>query len=153
MSEEKVRIIVDRTKVERELENENNLLREKLAVLDAREQAFRDMKGLENVQRGGGVVPLHAPHKKMVYPSIREGISDLYKKADRGDQNAKDTLRKLWNKSREALMNIERNGIQIVGCPRCNAGLDKTKITSLYNGKCPNCDFDLVEFRNKGGEW
>jgi len=101
-------------------------------------------------QRGGGVVQLNQS-RKMVYPTTREGISDLYRKMEKGDEQARDILKKLWGRSREALLNIEKNGIRIVGCTRCNAGINRSKLFSS-DGKCPECEFDLFEFRSKGGE-
>ena len=151
MSSEKLRIIVDRTKIEKQLEQENQLLRQKLAVLDSKEQAIRDTISINSQRGGGGVVSLHQT-KRDVYPTIWQGISDLYKRQAQGSQQASDILRKMWDKSRQALLEIESSGMHVFACPKCNTGIER-KSVAQYQGKCPSCSFSLVDFKSKGGIW
>ena len=99
---------------------------------------------------GGGVIqlPQYTP-RGGVYQDPREGITDLYSKASRGDKEAVNILNSMWQKSITGLRKIEREGIKVVGCPGCNKGLTQDEIDE---GVCPICGLNLREQKSRGLE-
>jgi hypothetical protein len=105
------------------------------------EQYLKDEKSreLNKSQQGGGVLEYQEPTDKMTYPSIYEGITDLYSRANKGDSKAQKQIEQLWNKPnvKRELSRMEKEGITIQSCPNCNYPLTE------YMEYCPNCNADL----------
>jgi hypothetical protein len=120
--------------------NSAKALREKERQDEINEQELRDKKSLEMAKRniGGGTITLES-NNNMIYPSIYEGISDLYSRSAKGDTKAQKQIEQLWNKPnvKRELSRMEKEGITIQSCPNCNYPLTE------YLEYCPNCNADL----------
>ena len=107
-------------------------------------QKEKDRMSLDMQKEGGGVVRLDSRNPYQRDSEDRgekqKVISELYKKAKRGDEDAKQKLDGLWKLTIPKLRELERSGsLIVVGCPKCNTGIDPDL------SECPVCGWSKYD--------
>lgn len=171
-----LKVDVDRTGIEKELQARLENKQARIVELEALTDSLRAKEGqrvdrekweLEEQERkdeaslryaesisGGGKVRLPTESSgKYSYGGrtpYRDAVDDLYDRVEKGDKDAEYMLERMWKQAEPQIKEISRGGgLTISGCPKCNSGLIKG--TDI----CPKCGFSLKEggWKDYGEMW